>query len=56
MKIKVEEFTGKRGETLTFSVSLDLKAPGFLERFKEEREKALSKYLKIKRRIIKEVI
>ncbi|MBA7542742.1 hypothetical protein ES705_35066 [subsurface metagenome] len=49
MKIKIMEHTGeidKRGETLTFSVSLDLDDPGFLERFSEEREKILSKYLK----------
>ncbi|MBA7519067.1 hypothetical protein ES705_11141 [subsurface metagenome] len=56
MKIKVEEFTGEVGkipEYLNYEFRIDLKAPGFLEQFKEEREKALSKYLKMKRRIIK---
>jgi len=41
------------GEFINYEFRIDLGDPGFLERFSEEREKALQKYLETKRRIIK---
>jgi len=54
LKIKVEEFTGeagKIGEYLSFEFRIKLKDFN-LERFEEEREKALLKHLEMKERII----
>lgn len=59
MKIRVIERSGERGKIpgyLNYEFRIDLKAPGFKERFFKERAKALKRYLETKRRIIKEII
>ena len=52
----MEYYTISNRDILSYSVELDLKAPGRLEQFNKEREKALRRYLKMKDRIKKKLL
>lgn len=59
IKIRVTEHSGEVGKIpgyLNYEFRIDLKAPSFKKRFFKERAKARSKYLKIKRGILRKWI